>query len=1528
MSKYLRLILLLLTAGVVLVSTLEIRLHFAEQPVHVFLESRTGLPVTYSAITYQFPFRFRINDLRLGDSLSCRAVTITVNPLSFLSSRMLPSYMLTNIDCDHPRIIYSPELKQLLAKLSGQPLSIKPRYIVAWTGALFSKDTLHIVSPSGFVRLDSRVTGRVFVTESGQIIEARFSASPAEKGATAIKATLNVSGTALAGTVTMTGRYHSGGSVEMTFRVPSVYAGTWSIKDGVGTVIIDGDDLRARFNAPGVQLSVRNNASAGHLDSQINFALLSKTSAGTCTIDVTKDVAGLAGTVRTRDARLPFLQCDNTDLYFQRTSSGVITARGSLLPSSYSLKAQYDPASGIQATISDNKGGEGHISGSLFPLKIAADINEWHLEGNPITAALYPGLTGTFGLRGMISPTKTIVHLSADRWQLPGERPQSFTADGRSYNDNWFYSVFTSSQDVRIQGALLANGWLSVKGIFNGFLLRDALPWFRSTLPVDGGIRGTVEYSSRGYGATELTIDGMRWGSIIQGTAVIDTHWDPDRCDVRNISLKSSSGSVIVSGQIPFTQDNQLPSLYASFHHLMVSHLCIDGGLSLTGAIDTVLGNFSGVIAGEKIRVNDQVFHSVRVPVRVGRSRIEIVDAAVDSFVKGTLFIDRIQRKVGGTINYTGFPVSLVVPGVGGQGTGVLKVEGPILRPHITLTSLINDGWYKTVPFKASGTLQYLNKTVLTDGLKITSGTGQIMVSGKLWPQPYASVRVAAMPLNALTAVGEIGASMKDLRGWLSGIATVTTKGVFIGEAVAKVTDSELRVGKGSFLLFDTRVFDISAELRNVHAGGADMFGKLQAKGSWVVSKGRKEVSIICTASNLWINQLMISKLVVPMTIRDAEVQFRPAKKQLLRVTGSIDLIQHRQILCNKLSISFGEQNLVLNGALGNGSVNIRVKGSSVDGTVLSELANLPVMVDGNADFECSASGSIDQPTMEGYLSVKKGTIEDVPFDELSAKFFVQHDMLTIEKAQLGKAQQYVLTATGLIPFSMTERGKKRALKQPMNLTINLENGDMSVLPSFINDIRSANGLINSQLRITGTLGRPVFDGYVKMVKGEMDEKRYFGRLKDISFDIDMKNSLVTINNFRARSGNGVMRMKGTVVLVGMSPDRYAVSWYTEGSRGISLVIPELPIPSPLIKNDEWRLFSNLSHGIPVFSVTLSGSAAQPLLSGWVVLENTRFSYPSIIKRSSDSPVRSFLSQLSLNLELRSGKNTWYDNELASVNVQGGILLSGKFLSPQVSGTIESVRGTISYFGTEFEINHASIELLKKTAFIEGEATTDVYGNTSAENDTITMTVDKSDFQHIKPRFVSRLNSTLSSEKALAKATGMVSETYAVSDQDYVMQQQLIRLVDSTLTTPLARNFLRKSGLADSFNVQYSNNQQPIRLVQTGSPTMAELLYGTKYSMGKNLTNQLQLGYSVIFDELNNKLDLRHELEMSYKLKRNTLVKGVYELDTHNPFRQYDKRITLEQQWRFNLFGSRSGKKADHTSRSAEKNPDKIPAPQ
>ncbi|TET10212.1 hypothetical protein E3J84_04270, partial [Candidatus Aerophobetes bacterium] len=55
----------------------------------------------------------------------------------------------------------------------------------------------------------------------------------------------------------------------------------------------------------------------------------------------------------------------------------------------------------------------------------------------------------------------------------------------------------------------------------------------------------------------------------------------------------------------------------------------------------------------------------------------------------------------------------------------------------------------------------------------------------------------------------------------------------------------------------------------------------------------------------------------------------------------------------------------------------------------------------------------------------------------------------------------------------------------------------------------------------------------------------------------------------------------------------------------------------------------------------------------------------------------------------------------------------------------------------------------------------------------------------------------------------------------------------------------------------------------------SSLLDGTKITLGKYLNTNLYLGYKLQFEEgYLNRLELRHELELLYRLKRGTSLKG------------------------------------------------------
>ena len=72
-----------------------------------------------------------------------------------------------------------------------------------------------------------------------------------------------------------------------------------------------------------------------------------------------------------------------------------------------------------------------------------------------------------------------------------------------------------------------------------------------------------------------------------------------------------------------------------------------------------------------------------------------------------------------------------------------------------------------------------------------------------------------------------------------------------------------------------------------------------------------------------------------------------------------------------------------------------------------------------------------------------------------------------------------------------------------------------------------------------------------------------------------------------------------------------------------------------------------------------------------------------------------------------------------------------------------------------------------------------------------------------------------------------------------------------------------------------------------------------KYSVEKNINRLLQVGYSVTFDQIEREIDLKHALEMSFKINKDLFLKGSYGLNSDNPDYEPEKKVMLEQRLRF-----------------------------
>jgi hypothetical protein len=223
-------------------------------------------------------------------------------------------------------------------------------------------------------------------------------------------------------------------------------------------------------------------------------------------------------------------------------------------------------------------------------------------------------------------------------------------------------------------------------------------------------------------------------------------------------------------------------------------------------------------------------------------------------------------------------------------------------------------------------------------------------------------------------------------------------------------------------------------------------------------------------------------------------------------------------------------------------------------------------------------------------------------------------------------------------------------------------------------------------------------------------------------------------------------------------------------------------------------------------------------------------------------------------------------------------------------------------------------------------------------DDTITLTINYAPINEIKPVLRSSVEPGLAPDKVLARVTQLETENLTPQERTYLYQQQMVRLVDTSLATPLARNLLKRTGLVDEFHVSRVINPAAGNLPpdpnnpNTQQNRTVDLLAGTKYTVAKNLSNRISLGYGVRFEQttnqdLENKLDLRSDVEMSYRFLSNVYLRGSVDLPSQTPGVIPDRRVTIEPRWRFGWWGNtnKPKPKSDSTPKTKSTTPPTQP---
>ncbi len=370
------------------------------------------------------------------------------------------------------------------------------------------------------------------------------------------------------------------------------------------------------------------------------------------------------------------------------------------------------------------------------------------------------------------------------------------------------------------------------------------------------------------------------------------------------------------------------------------------------------------------------------------------------------------------------------------------------------------------------------------------------------------------------------------------------------------------------------------------------------------------------------------------------------------------------------------------------GPLQGRLSARDLEAGLFTELAKLDAKAVGMTDMEAQFGGTLQNPSAEISLAVRKGGVDTATFDDMKGEFALKNGLIDVRQLVVEKTmvdQHYQASAKGIVPLKaiFAESDEEVNDYEQIKLNLTLDQADLSLLPLFSDHIDWAIGATQGNIEIAGTLSHPLIYGNIAVPEGSVKFKELDVPITDMRLDLKFNGTSIKQEEFSGRMGNGSYRMKGAVVLDGRSLSKY----------DLQLSMDSLDVQSSFYRgplSGEFRVEEGEIEPLPGRKVIC------PKIIGNLQLENCRVSLPSVPEAEGEMP--NILLDVSVNL---GKKVRFYSSHLYDMYLEGSAHFGGSTRYPKTSGTISVKRGgTFTYLSTVFNIRNGELQFNQVDSFM------------------------------------------------------------------------------------------------------------------------------------------------------------------------------------------------------------------------------------
>ena len=557
----------------------------------------------------------------------------------------------------------------------------------------------------------------------------------------------------------------------------------------------------------------------------------------------------------------------------------------------------------------------------------------------------------------------------------------------------------------------------------------------------------------------------------------------------------------------------------------------------------------------------------------------------------------------------------------------------------------------------------------------------------------------------------------------------------------------------------------------------------------------------------------------------------------------------------------FREGSIALRGTvdLRKREMNMRARAVDANPAILTAFMQKPLSLTGSLNMSAQMEGPWNNLKGNGSAEIVQGSLEEVPFDKVSAEFVLENDTITLRQVS-AEQDVYKLTALGRIPVdAFRARENRKNPDAQMDIKVDFNQASLAVFgahPRIDWSLGDTKGIVT----VAGTLDNPQLFGTLAVADVCVKLKHIHSLIDKVNLRMTFSGSKVLVEQISAVLGKGTLEGSGSYDFRASGEQSYLFN-ATAKNAEIDSAIFKGRINGTFAVSPEYyriprRLLQKQAAGTE--SSDKNAPRATGMEEGWrpkitvdAGLDDVTVNMPTVPSLGEGS------SNLGLNVSVNLGSKVHlYNKYLYDLWLKGMVKAEGSTVFPRISGGIDTDKGTVTYLRTRFKVEKGSLRWPQSGTFLPYVK---LDANTKFSRYRIALQVDGSLNKDT-------LDMKLQSNPYLSKnaIVRMLTLQRASAGSDDITNEDMTNLLIAGLETGLlgdVEHSIRKALGIDEFRVYVGKLDNG---VDFDNRIIRELTQEEKdqynFLIAKNLTERWKIGYTSSFDGKHENIYTQYQL--------------------------------------------------------------------